>query len=99
MKTPHVHAEAIRAWAAGEAIETLVDSGWAEVKLLSWSNRLRYRVKPEPQPDLIYYAAFSQVGKFNLSTTVNQSSDGVIDTLKLAFCAETHKLKSVEILK
>lgn len=99
MKTPHVHAEAIRGWANGEAIETLVDSDWVEVKLPTWYPNHEYRIKPEPEPDLIYYVAFGQVGEFEISATVNQSSDGIIDTLKLAFCAETHKLKSVEILK
>jgi len=99
MKTPHVHAEAIRGWANGEAIETFYEEEWIVVQSPSWIEHIKYRIKPEPKPDLVYYAAFGQVGKFNLHATVDQSSDGVIDTLKLTFCAETHKLKSVEILK
>jgi len=102
--TPHKHAELIKAWADCPSLVFQWRSGDTAVHWHDfagepdWSSS-EIRIKPEPKPDLVYYAAFGQVGKFNLHATVDQSSDGVIDTLKLTFCAETHKLKSVEILK
>ena len=100
MKTPHKHADCIKAWADGSEIQfkNATTGVWEETNP-SWSTHIEYRIKPKPKPDLVYYAAFGQVGKSQLNTVINQRSDGCIDSLKLIFCAETLKLKSVEILK
>lgn len=96
MKTPHKHAELIKLWADGAEIEfkNTTNGKWQETTP-SWGTENEYRVKPEPKPDLVYYAALVQVGKSQLNAVINQSSDGCIDSLKLIFCAETLKLKSV----
>jgi hypothetical protein len=48
-KVPHVHAEAIKAWADGAEIEFLLisTSKWATTIYPSWSEEYKYRVKPD----------------------------------------------------
>ena len=99
MKTPHKHADCIKAWADGAKIEYKTTNGKWQETTPAWRTEKEYRIKPEPEPDLVYYAAFGEVGKSQLNAVINQRSDGCIDSLKLIFCAETLKLKSVEILK
>lgn len=49
MKTPHKHAEIIKAWADGETIEFLTnESSWKYTATPIWLPELVYRVKPEP---------------------------------------------------
>lgn len=51
MKQPQKHAELIKAWADGEAIEVCDDFGeWYQTETPSWADGLNYRIKPEPEP-------------------------------------------------
>lgn len=47
-RTPHKHAEVIKAWADGAKIERKVDDGdWETVGCPLWNERYNYRIKPE----------------------------------------------------
>lgn len=49
-KTPHIHAEVIKAWADGAKIEAFNGKNWKVLKDPNWCNTLEYRVKPIPVP-------------------------------------------------
>lgn len=51
MKTPHKHAELIKAWADGAIIQCRHNTSpeWKDVNNPSWVSGVNYRVKPEPQ--------------------------------------------------
>ena len=54
MKTPHIHAEIIKAWADGYEIEYLTSYGaWLPTHRPSWCEDTEYRIKPEPKPDVV----------------------------------------------
>ncbi len=56
-KTPHVHAELIKAWADGATIQWYnnITGEWETNKHHApcWDATTKYRVKPEPKPDRI----------------------------------------------
>jgi hypothetical protein len=104
MKTPHKHAEVIKAWADGAEIEyletmTSKEPYWANAPMPKWSEETMYRVKPEPKPDFIYYGQLDEParGAFTLGTCFTRDHD-VNDKVKLTFDGSTGKLKSVEML-
>ena len=43
MKTPHKHAELIKAWADGAEIEFLIDGDWFNSPSPAWNECLEYR--------------------------------------------------------
>lgn len=53
LKKPHVHAEVIKAWADGAAVQKQIpgSSEWIDESgsLVHFHNEWRYRVKPEPR--------------------------------------------------
>jgi len=56
MKTPHKHAELIKAWADGAEIEEQhLKKDWAPFTDGHWmeSDSWNYRIKPEPKPDVV----------------------------------------------
>ena len=101
----HKHAEFIIAWANGEEVEYQVNakegckpipSEWKPIfKGWSWDAdfSIRYRIKPEPKPDVVYYANFRKdlISVYHIEKLRN-------DNLRLTFCAETGELKSAEVL-
>ena len=95
MKTPHKHAELIKAWADGAEIEYkgLVASGWMRLGNPDWSGLGDYRIKPEPKPDVVEkYFARSEFGCPRLAEHWERVN------LKLTFCGETGELKSAEVI-
>lgn len=50
MKTPHKHAEAIKAWADGAQIEYYngITGNWCDASDPTWCDRYEYRVKKDP---------------------------------------------------
>lgn len=91
MKTPHKHAELIKAWADGAEIEYF-DSHtncWrSQPALFPWYEDYKYRIKPEPKPDVVqFWCASCEPLKRPLD-----------NNLKLTFSGETGKLKSAEVL-
>ena len=98
MKTPHVHAELIKAWADGFEIEAYQGGGlWKHVSSPSWGSGTTYRIKPEPKPDRVYYGVFDGVGCVMLDSCFTAIQDDG-DHVKITFDGETGKLKSAEVL-
>ena len=97
MKTPHKHAELIKAWADGAEIECFSEGDWYQTSFPSWYEDRQYRIKPEPKPDVVRYslAHFKQ----EMIYALNKEQDTGVDNLKLTFDGETGKLKSAEVLK
>lgn len=105
MKTPHVHAELIKAWADGAEIQWY-DSHPRQHRWFdcgpnqpSWNEGVQFRIKPEPKPDYVYYASFRNAkGQRVLESYITSWRNDATDSLKLIFDAETGKLKSAEML-
>ena len=95
MKTPHIHAELIKAWADGAEIEVFNYGQWWPLEAPFWEEETQYRIKPEPKPDVV---SFGFVAKKD-SAVCFFSKQVSADNLKLTFDAETGKLKSAEVLK
>jgi hypothetical protein len=54
VKTPHKHAELIKAWADGAKIQYRDESwGWTTVNNPMWVPDMFYRIQPEPKPDVV----------------------------------------------
>jgi len=49
MKTPHKHAEIIKAWADGQDVQINLGDGWEDINYPNWYAQFDYRVKPEPK--------------------------------------------------
>lgn len=54
MRTPHEHAEIIKAWADGYQIQGRIHAGdWRDLDYPKWDVEFaEFRVKPEPKPDV-----------------------------------------------
>ena len=109
---PHVHAEVIHAWADGQDVEWSFNGcDWVTTNVnfgetLSWSPKVKYRVKPKP-PKVIELYAYAEFYKgTDLEYTVNAGT--VLgnftlkfiptDNLKLTFCGVTGKLLKAEVV-
>ena len=93
MRTPHKHAEVIKAWADGEQIQyrDRPDADWKNCHP-SWALDYEYRVKPEP---LIIYATikndcrglrvagFTYNGKHVTANVRFEETDGKITAVEL----------------
>jgi hypothetical protein len=106
MKTPHVHAEVIKAWADGAEIEwfSKENKEWIKDNCPLFLEASQYRIKPEPKPDIVRYFG---VDNWHGS---DERISGIMDyrlanyshwdnQLKLTFDGKTNKLKAVEIIK
>ena len=105
MKTPHKHADLIKAWADGAEIQYR-DKGeqaaWDTMTVPYWNcDWIEFRIKPQPKPDV---TAYFKSGNINREMTSLGASVGVVNTTKtfanfcLTFDGETGKLKSAEVL-
>jgi hypothetical protein len=103
MKTPHKHAEIIKAWADGAEIEyrTHDTIQWHSIfKGWSWDNIVvEYRIKPELKPDVVFYARIL-LPYFDAPPYVNGigQHQSCLDNLMFVFDGTTGKLKSAEVL-
>ena len=96
MKTPHKHAELIKAWADGHEIQVklLRTNRWEETPDPSWNYEYEYRIKPEPKPDTV---SFLHLCKGSVGLVV--STCFTVNNLKITWDGETGKLKSAEVIK
>lgn len=94
MKQPHKHAEIIKAWADGAEIEVWnVDAEqWEFNRSPLWVLGCRYRIKPEPKPDVV------DVVRLSYSAFVHIDYDDPAN-IRLTFDGETGKLKKAEVLE
>jgi hypothetical protein len=93
MKTPHIHAEFIHAWADGATIQFQHSGNWVDCvfNLPAWDGDTMYRIKPESKPATVWnYNAFE-------GHLVRCDSDSA--NLKLTFDGETGKLKAAEVIE
>ena len=94
----HPHAELIKAWADGAEIQVFhpnLDT-WDDCTYNpSWMVNIKYRIKPEPKPDVVEYF---RVGRRTYSLTF-EWSDSPRANLKLIYDGETGDLKSAEVIK
>ena len=102
MKTPHKHAEFIKAWADGAEIEffSVYHNEWRPIgENPMWSERLDFRIKPEPKPDVVRYTVY-EYNPNNETTFGGIPTKGIesFTNIKLTFDGETGKLKSAEVL-
>jgi hypothetical protein len=91
MREPHKHADLIKAWADGAEIQTYdgIEDVWVDIiGNPAWTSE-RYRIKPEPKPDVVqFWCASCEPLKRPLD-----------NNLKLTFDGETGQLKSAEVIK
>ena len=98
MKTPHKHAEVIKAWADGAEIEyfNTYYGCWMAMKTQPlWDEGEKYRIKPEPKPDVIEKYFASGYTKYGC---VRVAEHWERENLKLTFDGETGKLKAAEVI-
>ena len=97
MKTPHKHADLIKAWADGAEIESRpTGHGKWSTGTPGWSTYCEYRIKPEPKPDVVDYV---RVGAFHrIVVCPLEWANECSANLKLTFDGETGKLKAAEVI-
>jgi hypothetical protein len=104
MRTPHKHAELIKAWADGAEIQFRYNANipWSDVKgVCGWDVDCEFRIKPEPKPDV---RAWFKTGNINRAMANLGASVGVIlserenANLMLTYDGETGELKAAEVL-
>jgi len=98
MGTPHKHAEIIKAWADGAIVQYSGIAGqWITLNDPYFSAEGAYRIKPEPKPDVSFYA---RLELDNLPKRVKvMMPDPSLHNVKLTFDGETGALKAAEVLK
>jgi hypothetical protein len=92
MNKPHIHADAIKAWADGAEIEFKANNFWLLTRYPNWYEDYEYRIKREPKPDVVKELCLI-CPKGNLSFAAFCDPN-----LKLTFDGETGKLKAAEVL-
>ena len=90
---PHKHAELIKAWADGAEIECLVQPSnkWELREQPIWSVDATYRIKPQPIV-VEWLVAPKEVTYFDHAVKCAKKN------IRLTFDAETHELKSAEVI-
>lgn len=97
MKTPHKHAELIKAWADGAQIQyksqLLAERGWVDDPHPSFDVDYEWRIKPEPKPDDVIFicAKTNWIGYSHLRHADHN--------LQITLDGETGALKAAEVLK
>jgi len=92
----HKHADEIIAWANGAEIQIYVskrgDWMWVDTCEPMWLESAKYRIKPEPKPDVVVRYGAKLRGGLYVEPWGNPN-------LKLTFDGETGELKAAEVLK
>lgn len=103
MKTPHKHAELIKAWADGAVIQyksqTRAERGWVDDPYPSFDVDYEWRIKPEPKPDVtLAYFANPHIEVEEDGPSIEWTGTWKKCNLRLTFDGETGKLKAAEVL-
>lgn len=91
----HKHADFIHKWADGAELQRYdaIMCRWADDKNPKWLEDTKFRIKPEPKPDVEF--RYTVNSRFLL-----QGCDSLEKpNLKLTFDGETGNLKAAEVLK
>lgn len=105
----HKHHDLIIAWAKGAKIEYFdqVVCEWFGIKDPRWLPAKKYRIKPEPKPDVVAYTravcpkkrmSHKEAYKEGLTSWASLVKTHQ-DNIKCIFDGETGALKSVELIK
>jgi len=96
MKTPHKHAELIKAWADGAEIQLKLNAvQWGDCVDPYWNPDLEYRIKPEPNPEVMSYYYVGLDGDLLRWSGLNKHDAH----LRLIVDTKTLKIKSAEVLQ
>ena len=89
----HKHADLIIAWAGGAEIQyyDAIMCRWEDDKNPKWLEDTKFRIKPEPKPDVVLCYGANKRGVY-----IEPWGDS---NLRLTFDGETGELKSAEVLK
>lgn len=103
MKTPHKHAEFIKAWADGAEIQMRsADGRWYNNSQPGWSPHMEYRIKPEPKPDVVVERVVCRNQSYTWTTSPDLLGGvqpcSIKGKLALVFDGETGKLKSASVI-
>ena len=100
-KTPHKHADLIKAWADGATIQVqLVKDKWETISQPIWTAHVEYRIKPEPKPD---YSVFLCCAKkaIGLNHQYARKQTGLTKDefqIEIAFSGETNEILFVQLV-
>jgi len=106
----HKHAELIKMWLDGEELE--YNTGhtrywWTVSNLECFTRDFEFRIKhavpkpdikPEPKPDIVLLTKCS-LKETEHGLEICVSKDGWVNNVKATFDGETHKLKSMEVIR
>lgn len=102
MKTPHKHAELIKAWADGAQIQWYDTYGkkhvWKDCgESFDWSAPVEFRIKP-PE-DIVAYGRVRWDG-YGCNPRVDSLGgiQGTLDNIKLVFDGQTFQIKHAEVI-
>ena len=104
MKQIPKHAELIKLWADGALIQWKDEErvGWQDCynNLPTWSPQFKYRVKPEPKPDVVRYCCLDIDCNNNVTVRSNYFNESAVrcDNLMVVFDGETGELKDAQVL-
>jgi hypothetical protein len=105
MKTPHKHAELIKAWADGAKIEFFdeVCRAWLPApKNPAWDEDTLYRIKPKPDFQQTMDVYMNKMYKHYPEDIRNRrlmiGNFSLLGTMNLTFDGTTGQLKSAEVL-
>ena len=98
MKTPHKHADLIKAWADGAEIEywAPVMREWLTNSTPKWYEDTLYRIKPKPKADVVDYVRVGSLHRILVCPL--EWAHETNSNLKLTFDGETGKLKAAEVI-
>jgi len=97
----HIHQDLIDAWNGAEIqVYDKEHSFWQDVPENNpfWIPNCKYRIKPEPKPDIVGYVYAIVRGAGFVDTSHSTETPSPVDNIKIVFDGETRKLKSVEII-
>ncbi len=98
-KVPHPHAELIKQWADGATIEWFNGIEWETTRFPGWAAQHKYRVKPEPKPDIIVYQTLQYIpNKQQVVSYIETKHRCNTDNVMFVFDGETGKLKDCQVL-
>lgn len=103
-KTPHKHAELIKAWADGAEIQfkSQGSTDWRDVSSPQWNPDCQYRINPAPKPDRNEYIVVQKgSGIWRRSTFVDAQAKALPDSviLHLIYDGQTDKIKTSTIVQ
>lgn len=109
MKTPHKHAELIKAWAEGETIEyfSITENKWNPIfKGWSWDSELylEMRIKTEPKPDVvepwsIYVNLNYRMERDRMKSSGKAMGPSWLADVAITWDGNTGKLKEIKLLE